>query len=44
MRALYLQGPQHGDGSEMLAMDGGHGMSGLPDGVAAQQVNIPVNM
>ena len=37
---------QPGDGSEMLAMEGGHGhdMGGLPGGVPAPQVNIPVNM
>ena len=41
---MHEQGPQHGDGSEMLAMEGGHDMSGLPEGVAAQPVNISVNM
>ncbi len=41
---VHEQGPQHGDGSEMLAMEGGHDMSGLPEGVATQPVNISVNM
>ena len=40
----HEQPPQPGDGSEMLAMEGGHDMGGLPDGVAQAPVNIAVNM